>query len=117
MILVLILVSAFVPIRKSCVSLQHQQQNDAHTYIHGKSWLKSFVDDDELFRSILDDTSPPDSSIMVEELHWRSLKVKLEEDHQRKFMQSLKSKPRKLPYEDAVSSESYLVFYILITSI
>jgi hypothetical protein len=76
--------------------------------------LRSFVDDDNLFRRLFTE-EPYDSQQqeaaaadvqgkdIIHEIQWRSMKVKLEEDYQRRFKQSLQSKPRKLPYTDAVS--------------
>jgi len=71
--------------------------------------LRSCVEDDDLFRSLWNEPSSSSNhktipeKDMLDEIQWRSMKVKLEEDHQRRFQQSLKSKPRKLPYKDAVS--------------
>ena len=42
------------------------------------------------------------------------MKVKLEEDHQRRFIKSLKAKPRKLPYKDAVSFWFMGLWYIIL---
>ena len=40
---------------------------------------------------------------MMKELEWRSMKVTLEEANTRAFQKRLKSRPWKLPYDDAVS--------------
>jgi hypothetical protein len=55
-------------------------------------------DDSELFESI---AQMPEQDDILQEIAWRSTKVKLEEANTRRFQQTLRSKPWKLPYDDA----------------
>jgi len=55
-------------------------------------------DDSELFESI---AQMPEQDEILQEIEWRSNKVRLEEANTRRFQQTLRSKPWKLPYDDA----------------
>ncbi len=52
-----------------------------------------------------------DQKDIMDELKWRSAKVNLEEANERAFQKKIKSRPWKLPYDDAVS-ETLLFFSI-----
>ncbi len=61
-------------------------------------------DDSEFFEGIVnEDTagSDDDQTAILDELAWRSKKVQLEEAEKERFQKRLKSKPWKLPYDDA----------------
>jgi hypothetical protein len=65
----------------------------------------TFKSDFEIFSKITDksnDTQLKQRGIM-DELEWRSAKITLEEANERAFLKRIRSKPWKLPYEDAVS--------------
>lgn len=55
-------------------------------------------DDSELFESI---GQMPEQDKILDEIAWRSTKVRLEEANTRRFKKTLRSKPWKLPYDDA----------------
>lgn len=55
-----------------------------------------------------------DQKEMIKELEWRSNKVALEEANTRAFQKRLKSRPWKLPYDDAVSF--FIVFEKILTT-
>lgn len=50
----------------------------------------------------MDDVANQQKEIM-DEIAWRSMKIKLEEANTRAFQKKIKSRPWKLPYDDAVS--------------
>merc|ERR1719223_1135411 len=68
------------------------------------TWRKAnFKSDFEIFSNITDercDNELKQRGIM-DELEWRLVKVKLEEANERAFLKRIRSKPWKLPYEEA----------------
>ena len=59
-------------------------------------------DDSDLFNDIIKNEDNEEDQIkLLDELSWRSKKVSLEEADVKRFKKNLKSKPWKLPYEEA----------------
>ena len=57
-------------------------------------------DDSELFKNITEYTNDEQNKLL-DEIRWRSKKISLEEENTKRFQKRLKSRPWKLPYEDA----------------
>lgn len=59
-------------------------------------------DDSQLFRDVQEQQETSEATNeMMDELAWRKHKVMLEEQNERRFQKALRSKPRKLSYEQA----------------
>lgn len=59
-------------------------------------------DDSQLFRDVQEQQETSEATNeMMDELSWRKHKVMLEEQNERRFQKALRSKPRKLSYEQA----------------
>lgn len=90
----LILVLAFVCLNTICVSESFVFSPIAKNYASAKKARFS-----NLFGADNDDNDMDnEEQLPLEDLSWRMKKIQLEEAHTRQF---LKSKPRKLPYDDA----------------
>ena len=64
---------------------------------------EKFTSDHEMFSNLAyerDDESSKQH--MMDELEWRKAKVKLEESNEKAFLKRIRSKPWKLPYDEAV---------------
>ena len=59
-----------------------------------------FQEDNNEYNDIINNNNQKD---IMDELAWRSMKVNLEEANIRAFQRKIKSRPWKLPYDDAVS--------------
>jgi hypothetical protein len=83
----------------------HSKSDDDHDLDNSK-----IHDDDKVMMFTLnnnndnnmDDVANQQKEIM-DEIAWRSMKIKLEEANTRAFQKKIKSRPWKLPYDDAVS--------------
>ena len=64
---------------------------------------EKFTSDHEMFSNLSHECI--DSNVkqqMMDELEWRTAKVRLEESNEKSFLKRIRSKPWKLPYEESV---------------
>ena len=88
--------------RTSCTTTKSSKSEENTSNSSSNSGSSGSNDDEQIFEQNMDNLENEQTDIM-KELAWRSMKVNLEEANDRRFQKRLKSRPWKLPYDDAVS--------------